>query len=208
MSKKTVLVDMDDVLINLNETTVNYLNSVGFTKLRLENFVVFKLNDGIDVSKLPNSQRNLCYNGLGCPRDIILEAYKSDSVFKLTKFYDGVYESMKKLCDNFNVIIHTHSLSSDVAKFKIDLLESMFSDLDITINLCVGRYKPPIQQPYAVFEDCLENLLKYNDSVCEKILIDKPWNRELFNSELISSLNYLHRVNNFTEGVEYLLSKE
>lgn len=208
MSKKTVLVDMDDVLINLNEATVNYLNGIGFTNLKLENIVVFRLNDGIDTSKLPSSQKGLCYNGLGCPRDIILEAYKNDEIFRQTKFYDGVYEGMKKLCDNFNVIIHTHSLSNEVARFKIDALESMFSDLDITINLCIGRQKPSFQHPYAVFEDCLENLSKYNDSICEKILIDKPWNRELFNGKLISSLHFLHRVNSFSEGVEYLLSKE
>lgn len=206
MGKKLVLVDMDDVLINLNETAVVSLNEKGYSELSLDNIVTFSLNKDIDVSMLPQEKQKIPYNGLGCPREALLQEYSDYKLFEVSSFYEGVYDAMRRLCEKFNVCIHTHCFNNAIAVVKIEKLDSMFSGLDLIVNLCIGRQKLSFSEPYAVFEDCAENLVKY-DSSCRKFLLDKPWNCELFNSELLSGIDNMTRVKNFVEGVNLFLSE-
>lgn len=206
MSKDLVIVDVDDVLLDLNKSVARRLRSMGYTFCSEENFVTYDLNKSIDISMLPLNNRNLMSNGLGCPRELILSCYKDVESFKGASLTDNFYKGLKLLSENFNVLVHTNSFSLQIVKFKIDLFERLCSDLDLNFSFCVGDDKPHYEDVFAVFEDCVENLLKYSDDSL-KILVDKPHNRELFNHDKLCEVKNLQRVENFYDGVQYLLRR-
>lgn len=205
MDKPLVIVDVDDVLIDLNDSVADYL-SVSYKNFKSSNIVTFDLNKSIDTAKLPPYQRGYTDNGLGCPRSEILSAYTCVDIFRNAKIVNNAYEGLKLLSEHFNVVIHTNNLSLEIAKFKIELLMSISGGLDIAYNICVGKEKPVFENVYAVFEDCVDNIVKYNDD-CKKILIDRPHNRELFNGNKLSEAKNITRVENFYSGVQYLLKE-
>lgn len=206
MSKELVIVDVDDVLLELNASVVDRINKMGYPDLKVENIVSFDLNKSIDVFMLPVSQQGLQDNGLGCPRDLIMQCYSEVESFAHASLTENFYEGLKLLSEEFNTLIHTNNFNLEIAKFKIELFERLCSDLDLNFNFCVGKDKPAFTNVYAVFEDCVGNIVKYSDS-CRKILIDRTHNRELFNGKLLSEATNLHRAKNFYDGVEYLLKE-
>lgn len=205
MDKQLVIVDVDDVLINLNDSVADYL-SVSYKNFKSSNIVTFDLNKSIDTAKLPPYQRGYIDNGLGCPRSKILSAYTCVDIFRNAKIANNVYEGLKLLSEHFNVVIHTNNFSLEIAQFKIELLMSISDGLDIAYSICVGKEKPVFENVYAVFEDCVDNIVKYSDD-CKKILIDRPHNRELFNGNKLSEAKNITRVENFYSGVQYLLKE-
>lgn len=206
MNKNLVIIDVDDVLIDLNKSVERRINSLGYLAFKAENVKTYDLNKSVDVSMLPESNRKLMDNGLGCPRDLIMRCYNDVKVFENAELEENFYDGLKLLSENFNVLIHTNNFNLEIVRFKIDLFQKYCNNLDLNYNFCVGSDKPAFSDVYAVFEDCIGNTIKYSDS-CKKILVDKPHNSELFNKESFSVVKNLQRVKNFYEGVEYLIKE-
>lgn len=202
---KLVVVDVDDVLIDLNDSVADML-SLNYKDFKSSNVVTFDLNKNISVEELPDYQKGFMANGLGCPRNVILNAYTCLDVFKNAKLTYKVREGLKLLSENFHTIIHTNNFSLEIAAFKIDLLKNLCSDLVMDYNICVGNNKPVFDNVYAVFEDCVGNIAKYSDD-CKKYLINRPHNREVFNREALSIVKNLRRVENFYTGVKELVQE-
>ena len=104
MDKQLVIVDVDDVLINLNDSVADYL-SVSYKNFKSSNIVTFDLNKSIDTAKLPSYQRGYIDNGLGCPRSEILSAYTYVDIFRNAKIVNNAYEGLKLLSEHFNIEI-------------------------------------------------------------------------------------------------------
>lgn len=205
MDKKLVIVDVDDVLIDLNDSVADLL-SIEYKNFNVENIVTFDLNKNIDIKKLTPSHRGYIDNGLGCPRERILSMYTNLYAFENAKITDNAYEGIKLLSEYFDVVVHTNNFSLEIAEFKIKLLRSLFENINISYSICIGKEKPAFENVFAVFEDCIGNIVKYSDS-CRKILIDRPHNREVFNGKSLSEAKNLVRVENFYTGVELLLKE-
>lgn len=183
--KKKVVVDCDDVLLLLNESVEEYL------KFQYPNYSISKIH-------------NFALDGdIGCPKSEVLKAYGNVLVFTHADLTFKLYAGLKLLCDKYDVIISTNNLNLDIIKFKIDLFQKILGDLQLTYWFSCKK-KSVCQEAYAVFEDCLENMLEYSPSSI-KILIDKPYNQEAYNGVVIKQLNNLCRCKNFYAGVQYLL---
>ena len=203
---KSIIVDMDDVLIDLNGQVEKEVQAMGYSDFKVENILTYDLNKSIIHENLPIHQKLLQDHGLGCPREVIIEKYGDINVFK--KCCDISYDNMKalkKLSEKYNVVIHTLSFNSDILFHKAEYLTSVLRDFKIAYSFALGSIKLGYNgDVIAVFEDCLENLTCYNDTT-KKLLIDKPYNRDVYNSHLLSELSNIERVRSFSDGVKLLL---
>lgn len=183
--KKKVVVDCDDVLLLLNESVEEYL------KIRYPDYSMSKIH-------------NFALDGdIGCPKSEVLKAYGNPIVFVHAGLTFKFYDALELLCNKYDVIISTNNLNLSIIKYKIELFQRIFNDLELTYWFSCKK-KPVCQEAYAVFEDCLENMLEYSpDSI--KVLIDKPYNQESYNGVVIKQLSNLCRCKNFYAGVQYLL---
>lgn len=206
MSKKLVIIDMDDVLINVNKSVEKVIREMGYTNYSVDNIKTYDLNKSIDVRLLPDSIKDLEDNGLGCPRGLILELYKDLKSFVNADMVYKMVDGLTLLSSKFPTLIYTSSWSYDVVRYKLNFFEDLCSNLDLSYTFGVGLFKPAFKDVYAVFEDSLPNLQGYDSDVI-KVLVNRPQNCELFNKELILSLDNLVRVENFYSGVEYLINR-
>lgn len=206
MKSRLVIVDVDDVLIDLNKNIKKRINKMGYTDYKVENIKTYDLNKDINVSMLPEKQRSFMDNGLGCPRELILSCYSDVESFYYAPIVKNAYEGLKLLSDKFDVLIHTSSYNMNIIRFKMDLFESKFKNLRLDYNFCCGKEKPAFNNVFAVFEDSIPNIVKYDDETI-KLLVDRPQNCELFNNDLLSKVKNINRVENFYTGVQYLLKE-
>ena len=202
----TVVVDVDDVLIDLNKSVEKKLQRKGYKDFSVNNIYTYDLNKSIDITQLPPSKQELVDNGLGCYRGYILDCYRDVDVFNTACICKNAINGMKVLASNFNVIINSLSCTSSICSYKLSLYDRYFNYPNVGCNLMVGVSKPIFSEAFAVFDDSIEELLRYSDNTI-KILVDRPQNRELFNKNKLSQCKNLVRVKNFYNGVQFLVEK-
>lgn len=202
-----VVVDIDDVLINLNESVQELLNKWGYEDFSVDNIYTYDLNKSIDISKLPVEKQKLSDNGLGCPRERILNCYSDSTAFIYASCTENMVKGMKLLSKHFDVVLNSTCSSPLTASTKADFYREYFGTIyNVTLNLSVRRIKPVFDDCYAVFDDCVEELVRY-PSETKKFIVNRPQNRDLFYKTLISQQSNIKRCENFYDGVKKLVEE-
>lgn len=204
--KPRVIIDVDDVLLELNLHVAEQVRQMGYPDFQVENILTYDLNKTLDKSCLPEHQRDLMDNGLGCSRDLILSLYRDPNIFKTVPLTCRFEEGLKLLTEIFEVIINSNNFTLDIIEEKLKLFKHFCKDLDLQYNFCVSSDKPLFNDVYAVFEDNIENLKLYSDD-CIKLLVDRPQNQERYNGKLLVGIKNLYRVDSFYAGVKKLVEE-
>lgn len=222
--KRTVVLDVDDVLLDLNgaveKVVVKKYPSFSFRKAR-----TYGLNSSLTDEE--KEQEGICvadpWNGLGAPKSYIMSQYATVSSYRDASWYD--MPRLAELCRKCNVVFHTAGFTVDVCKFKVAQLNALLDRLGVTacvsvqltgsmvfVNLGDGDTeavldrgfvsKPALVCDYIV-EDSLENLKGY--SGCKRILVDKPYNQLKFYTEL-SDMPF-ERVTCISEAIDLILDE-
>lgn len=196
-----IVVDVDDVILELNKSVEMMIQHMGYPNFRMENILTYDLNSGVSVEDLSEMQRNLMDNGLGCPRNLILQCYSNLFAFQNAKISENAILALKMLSEKNEVLIQTVSYSLPIASFKVSMFERL--NLPLKYEFCIGTDKKVHEDADWVIDDSLEVLSGY--SKCNKIVIDKPYNRERFNARLIKGQSNLIRVSSLYESCCYIL---
>lgn len=154
-----IVYDMDDVLINLNNTVCDML------KIPLSTITLY------EIKKCPFLSDD--------EKERMLKAYARVETFQLARFNPGA----TRICGvqasgEAEVFIHSTSLTQEIADLKYQRLTSTIPGLKGTnINLVSGTHEKPVfVGTDIIVEDSLENMLKYPETTI-KILVDMPYNQ-------------------------------
>lgn len=223
--KKTVVLDVDDVLYGLNEAVeklvVEKYPDFSFSKVHTYNFNKSLSDEEKSVAGICNTD---AWDGLGAPREYIMSLYGLVKPFRESKLYD--IPRLAELFIKCNVVLHTSGLSVDVCKFKLGQLNNLLDNLgvvgDVSVQLVgsmihisvggekqgvVDRHfvsKPVVVCDYVV-EDCLENLRGYSN--CKMFLVDKPWNNPIYNSSCFDVMSKAVRVSDINKAIDIILDE-
>lgn len=177
-----IVYDMDDVLINLNNTVCDML------KIPLSTVTLY------EIKKCPFLSDD--------EKERMLKAYAQVETFQLARFNPGA----TRICDvqasgEAEVFIHSTSLTQEIADLKYQRLTSTIPGLKGTnINLVSGTHKKPeFVGADTIVEDSLENILKYPETTI-KILVDMPYN-QYENYGVDSSKHRIIRVTDLNSAV-------
>ena len=185
MSKKVVVVDVDDVLYGLNEALESVLKDK-YPKYSRENVKTWKFNSDLsDESKqaLGIDLKDQT-NGLGVPLEDIYFRLHTTSLFRHESDFRYDIPRFKELCDKCEVVISTSGTTIDICKFKVAMLNSFLNELGakacISVHLCsdyVTEYIADGRSTYkqvrgsvpkpaiacdCVIEDSVDNLKRYD----------------------------------------------
>ena len=235
LSKKIVVVDVDDVLYGLNEALESVLKDK-YPSYSRENVKTWKFNSDLsDECKLDlGIDLKDPTNGLGVPLEDIYFRLHTTSLFRHESDFRYAIPRFKELCDKCEVVISTSGTTVDICKFKVAMLNSLLNELGVTacisVHMCaeyVSEYvsdgksvykqargsvpKPAITCDY-VIEDSVDNLKRY-DTTVSKFLVDKPYNQLSYCNEenvsfLIEPRNQVLRVSDINEAIDKILSED
>lgn len=233
MAKKTVVIDVDDVLFGLNEAVEVLLRETHpcYSRLKVRTW-------DFNKSLTPQSKAELgiCQsdetNGLGVSRDLIYNKIHSASTYTFSQRFQYDVPRFKELCDKCNVVLHTSGTTVDVCKAKVAMLNAYLNNMGVVACITVSQTGEMIPEYYEegdlrfvcarkfvdkpalfcdyVVDDCIQNLMVYPDSV-KKFLPTKSYNSARHNEHLSEFLDNparnVERVADVNTAINIILSE-
>lgn len=235
LSKKVVVVDVDDVLYGFNEALESVLKDK-YPKYSRENVKTWKFNSDLSDESKQSLGIDLKdqTNGLGVPLEDIYFRLNTTSLFRHESDFRYAIPRFKELCDKCEVVISTSGTTVEICKFKVAMLNSFLNELGatacISVHMCseyVAEYVSDGKSVYkqvrgsvpkpaitcdCVIEDSVDNLKRF-DSTVSKFLVDKPYNQLNYCKEedvsfLIEPRNQVLRVSDVNEAIDKILSED
>lgn len=233
MARKTVVLDVDDVLFGLNEAVEVLLRETHpcYSRNRVK---TWDFNKGLTPQS--RAELGICQsdetNGLGVPRNLIYNKINSASTYTFSQRFQYKVPRFKELCDKCNVVLHTSGATVDICKVKVAMLNAYLNDMDVvacvTVSqtgemtpeyyseddlrfVCTRKFveKPALFCDYVV-EDCIQNLMVYPCSV-KKFLLSKSYNSVRYNEQfeefLDNPASNVERVADVNTAIEKILSE-
>lgn len=172
VERRTIEIDTDDVLTPTDDAYTPY-----FKKLIPD----YSPQKYIDAWGMPKVRET-------CP-----EAW--ELVQKLWRDYDFMVnlerapdvEAGFQILNNldFDMVVHTHILSDDAARARREWLEALMIDADTNfeIDICQGKTKKSLENPYVTIEDNLDNLNRSKAKI--KFLIRNYHNRKFTEKDIV-----------------------
>lgn len=207
---KTVLIDVDGVLLDIHSELARRLRALGFN-FEMRRVLTYDFNKSLPQELYPawltdtsNGVGDYCLNA---PRNIIFDILGDTKLFEESKFYPKAISSVKELCrKGFDVCIYTQSFTDEIAFVKQIRLQMVLNDVNYRFVSVVGNNKPAIGHSVSyVIEDCPNNLFYYSGA--ELYLLRKPYNSLKYNPDLAQAYCNFNRVSSAQEAIKTILMK-
>lgn len=179
--EKTVVIDIDGVLLDIMTPLEASLHRLGFSEFRGDNVLTYDWNRSF-------GQQNGCPAPvLGVPLEAIYSELGDVSLFKKAVWDKASLELIKSLATSYKgrlrFVIYSLSFTKDISDYKRQVCTEEFKGYDnISFVAVNGKDKKAYPNADAVVEDCLDNLNMYPDS-CLKIIRHWAYNQEKYNSD-------------------------
>lgn len=192
--RPTVVCDVDGVLLDIHhqlERRICRLNPL----FRMSSVLTYDFNKSLES-----------WHNLGLEEGLVERLFSDLALYKASSFDKEMCSSLIKLANNCNVVIYTLSSTKEIADWKYKTLDNIFREhnLKIGIKVAVGDEKVALPSADYVIEDSIENIAKY-PSKTKGLLINKSYNRPLFNKSYSKVFKRCTRVKDIEQAVDEIL---
>lgn len=159
MSKLKIAIDIDNILNNLMEKTIEAYNAKYGSNLDMDNFTDYDI-----YNCLP-------YNEAKKFVELFLD---KDLIISLTP-KDGAQKSIKQLINKGYDIYLATSTHYTTFPWKVEWIKRYFNDISDKNIICINDKS--LLKVDILIDDCVDNLL--SSIYFERICLDFPWNRQV-----------------------------
>lgn len=174
-----IMCDIDGVLNDLIPKTLEIYNAENNTNIQISDINQYNFSNCLSTEDARG----------------IINLFKRKELWdSLSPLLDAQW-GLKSLISNGHKVYLATNTAPENFPWKIEWLEKYFPFIDSKDVICInnkGLLKTDI-----LIDDCLDNLI---GSVCERIVIDHPWNRD---KEKEYAYN-IHRAYNFKDVIEII----
>lgn len=198
MGKKSILFDLDGVLVDLHSELENRLHKMGYTEFSMMRVLTYDFNKSLEAapeflkeSNIPNYEYYI-----NAPRNVIFDLLGDITLFENAKLHNNIVEDLIELSKHYDIGFHSFALNTTIANQKANLINSCFSGLfKYNLILSTGVKKSAILGYDYIVEDNIFDLTDYAKfTTSELFIIDKPYNQEKFNKSNDAVFNKAKRV--------------
>lgn len=212
--KKTIVFDLDGVLVDCHSALEEMVHDK-YPEFSVKRILTYDFNKSLDMLKAPYwflTSREYTpigkeFYGLNADRSELLNLLSDLRLFENADFFNGVTNMLPLLAKHYNIVFHSFAYTREIANYKSEMIDFHFKDkFAYTMITSIGTKKPCILNADFVVEDNLFDLEGYIGSDAKLLLVDRPYNQELFNPSLSSVFENSVRFKNITEVFKYLLN--
>lgn len=159
MSKLKIAIDVDCVLNNLMEKTIEAYNTKYNSNLTMDNFTDYDVYNCLPYEEAKN----------------FIDLFIDESIVKALSPRDGAQKAIKQLINKGHEIYFATSTHHITFPWKVEWIKNYFDGFQEKNIICIGN--KGLLHVDVLVDDCIDNLLSnfYFDRVC----MDFPWNRHV-----------------------------
>ena len=177
MNKFIIAIDVDNVLNNLMEKSIEMYNITYNTFLTIDDFIKYDIFQVLDFKEAENFI------------ELFLKQELWDSLTPLKNSQWGV----KKLIENGYEVYFATSTHYSNFSWKVEWLKKYFPMIPEKNIICI--HNKGLLKCDVMIEDCVDNLL--SNTSCYRVLLDYSWNREVHDDARL-----IYRVHNWEEIIQ------
>ena len=212
--KKSIVFDLDGTLVDTHKALESLVKDEN-PNFSVERILTYDFNKSLDFSKAPQwfldtmeyeklGHRNY---GLNVERKVLINLLSDLRLFRKAELFDSVHDTLPSIAEYYEIIFHSFAYTREIANYKSVIIDSYFKNkFDYTMITSIGIKKPCILNADFVVEDNLFDLEGYIGSGTKLLLIDRPYNQELYNQDLSSVFENSLRLKNIEKCFDYLLN--
>lgn len=212
---KTVVIDIDATFIDTHKALSSIIKDEYGKYFHIQDVLTYDFNKSL-VNDFPRHKlipmlglriADLMYKDYGLPvsREVILSILNRCEIYDYATPFENTVELLKQLMisENYSVVFFSLSGNMESAEAKRVLLDKYFSGYSYEYEYVIGKTKGTYSgDADIVIDDNISDLEGYGSSV-EKVLVDKPYNQEVYNPNKRFILQECKRVKSLES---YLLS--
>lgn len=179
MNKLVICIDVDEVLNNLMEKTIEMYNNKYNAKLSIEDFTDYDIFKDLSYDDAEN----------------LMALWQEEKLWNSLEPRNGSQRGVKKLVDDGHEVYFATATHHKNFAWKVDWLQHYFSMVPKKNIICIGN--KGLLNCDVLYDDCVDNLLA--NKLCHRVLFDCYWNRHIHDD-----IHLITRVHNWDEFIKVI----